>query len=120
MGNGAPLEEFGAKPDYTPEPFLSASSRSPAFSPAGRGISMHTNPCSSVTDTTGPSGVRKRHAQTILHLHHDKRTKVRRLIHGHHRQPSPPRLAAQEQTRTRIHQALQPDLPRLLRTLLVS
>src|ERR1700720_2020900 len=48
-------------------------------------------------------------SQTILRLHHDQRSKIRRLIHGRDRQSPPPSLAAQEQAGTRLYQPLQPD-----------
>src|ERR1039458_9924418 len=59
-------------------------------------------------------------SQTILRLHHDKRPQVRRPIHRDHGQSPASRLAAQAKTHTGLHQSLQPDPSRLLRTLLLS
>jgi len=89
---------------------------------AERGTSLKSTLCSSVTDSINPATLNKNDApsQTILRLHHDQRTKVGDPIRRYHGQPLAPRLAAQEQTHTRIHQPLQPDPPRLLRTLLLS
>src|SRR5260370_30661977 len=111
--------EINWKRNYTLEPSSRASSRSPAFSPAGRGISLNSTLCSFVTDSINPIALKKDDAisQTILCLHHDQQPQVRRPIYRHHGQPPTPRLAAQEQTHPRIHHPLQPDPSRLLRTL---
>src|SRR5271154_732206 len=89
---------------------------------AERGISRESTLCSSVTDSMTLTALNKNDAaaKTVLRLHHDQRTQVRRPIHRHHGQPDTSRLAAQEQADTRFYQSLQLDTTRLLRMLRLS
>src|ERR1700691_1752138 len=61
--------------------------------------------CSFVTDSISASVLKTYNAlsQTILRLHHDQRPEVRSPIYRRDGQSGPPRLAAQEQTHTRLY-----------------
>src|SRR5579872_3819320 len=100
---------------------MTLSSRRLALSPARRGISrgvaMFIRYRQSRTFLLEPRNAR---SQTLLGLHHGQQSTLARPLRGHRRQPAPPRVGTQKETQFWIHERLQPQSARLLRSIFVA